>query len=460
MDVNEDIWRLRGGPQDIFLRTSSGWPYPVIVGGEGIWLIDDQGKRYLDVSSGPVASNLGHGHAGVIAAMHAQVDKLAFASSRVARTTENVSFAEQLAAMAGPGFERAFLVSSGSEAVDAAIKFARVAAVRRGETARTRLISLMPSYHGATLGSIAVGGDLSQTAMFDGMVTLSEKLRAPLSYRPANGQTAAQDEAAILDELDQIIARLGPDNLLAMIFEPVGGLATGANVLSDQFLTGIGQRVQAAGGLVIHDEVMSGGGRCGTFLTSHRPGVPRADIAVLAKGLGAGYAPLGAMLVSKDLNDLVVAGGGFTFGHTYSANPISCATGLAVLEALQQDKLMENAMRRGEQLRIGMARLAERHPCIGDVRGRGLLMAVELVSNRRTKTTFTSDIDAPSKMRALGLEEGLTIYARSTNGGAFGEWFMLAPPLTVRDEEVEDLLERLDRTLARFSAFVNQEQPQ
>ncbi|ODT16897.1 MAG: hypothetical protein ABS35_27090 [Kaistia sp. SCN 65-12] len=432
-----------------------------MVAGEGIWLIDDKGRRYIDASSGPVASNLGHGHAGVVSAIHKQVDKLVFASSRVARTTENVSFADRLTAMAGPGFERAFLVSSGSEAIDAAIKFARVTAVKRGQTERTRLISLMPSYHGATLGSIAVSGDLNQASMFEGMVSLSEKLRAPLSYRRGDAPDAAErDEDAVFDELDQIIARIGSGSLLAMVVEPVGGLATGANVLSDRFLTGISQRVRAVGGMVIHDEVMSGGGRCGTFLTCHRPNVPNPDIAVLAKGLGAGYAPLAAMLVSKTLNDQVVAGGGFSFGHTYSANPISCAVGMAVLNALQDDNLMANAEQRGEQLRAGVARLAARHACIGDIRGRGLLLAVELVSDRATKATFGSKVSAPSLVRALGLEEGVTIYARSTNGGAFGEWFMLAPPLTITETEVEDLLERLDRTLDRFSTHLSQENPQ
>lgn len=447
---NSPPWSMRGGPQDIFLRSDPNWPYPVIVAGNGIWLQDEEGNRYLDVSSGPVASNLGHAHSGVTAALHAQVDRLTFASSRVARTAENIAFADRLTALAGTGFERAFLVSGGSEAIDAAIKFARVHAVRTGQPARQCLISLLPSYHGGTLGCVAVSGDLAQAAMFEGMVTLSEKLRAPLSYRPVGGKTPEEDEADVLSDLDALIARIGPDRLLALVLEPVGGLATGANVLSDRFLAGVHSRIRAAGGLVIHDEVMSGGGRTGTFLTCHRRGVPAPDIAVLAKGIGAGYAPLGVMMVSAEATDRVLAGGGFTFGHTAAANPISCAVGMAVLDALVGEDLMAKAVMRGQQLRDGVERLKARHPTVGDVRGRGLLMAVELVSDRATKASFPLAFDTPAHIRRIGFSEGLTIYARRTNNGRFGEWFMLAPPLTITEAESEDLLLRLDRTLFRF----------
>ena len=447
---NSPPWSTRGGPQDIFLRPDTNWPYPVIVAGNGIWLEDEEGNRYLDVSSGPVASNLGHAHPGVTAAMHSQVDRLTFASSRVARTMENIAFAERLTKLAGPGFERAFLVSGGSEAIDAAIKFSRVHAVRCGQEARQCLISLIPSYHGGTLGCVAVSGDLAQAGMFEGMITLSEKLRAPLSYRPANGRSAEEDEASVLSDLDALIKRIGPDRLLALVLEPVGGLATGANVLSDRFLAGVHSRIRSAGGLVIHDEVMSGGGRTGTFLTCHRKSVPVPDIAVLAKGLGAGYAPLGIMMVSAEATDRVLAGGGFTFGHTAAANPISCAVGMAVLDALERDDLMAKAALRGQQLRDGLERLMARHPTIGDVRGRGLLMAVELVADRAAKIPFPLAFDTATHIRRIGLSEGLTIYARRTNNSNFGEWFMLAPPLTITEAETEDLLFRLDRTLFRF----------
>jgi adenosylmethionine-8-amino-7-oxononanoate aminotransferase len=282
------------------------------------------------------------------------------------------------------------------------------------------------------------------------MITLSEKLRAPLSYRPLNGKSPEEDEEAVLSDLDVLIARIGAERLLALVLEPVGGLATGANVLSNRFLSGVHGRVRAAGGLMIHDEVMSGGGRTGTFLTCHRKGVPAPDIAVLAKGLGAGYAPLGVMMVSAEATDRVLAGGGFTFGHTAAANPISCAVGLAVLDALEEEGLMEKAVERGQQLRAGMERLMARHPVIGDVRGRGLLMAVELVADPAAKAPFPSSFDAPAQFRRLGFLEGLTIYARRTNNGHFGEWFMLAPPLTITEAETDDLLVRLDRTLIRF----------
>jgi adenosylmethionine-8-amino-7-oxononanoate aminotransferase len=171
---------------------------------------------------------------------------------------------------------------------------------------------------------------------------------------------------------------------------------------------------------------------------------------VLAKGLGAGYAPLGVMMVSAEATDRVLAGGGFTFGHTAAANPISCAVGMAVLDALVREDLMAKAVMRGQQLRNGIERRMARHPIVGDVRGRGLLMAVELVADRATKASFPLAFDTPAHIRRIGFSEGLTIYARRTNNGHFGEWFMLAPPLTITEAETEDLLLRLDRTLFRF----------
>lgn len=449
-----EAWANRGGPQDVFYQYDAQWAYPVITSGKGIYLQDDLGRRYMDVSSGPVASNLGHGHEKIIAAMKRQLDGLTYAYARVARTRENIALADRLSAIAGRGFERALFVSGGSEAMDMALKFLRVAALANGEARRTQILSLMPSFHGGTLATLAISGDAAQDALFAPMAIFSERIPAPLSYRSPDSMTPAENDARILDLIRQTIERVGAENVLAFAVEPVGGLATGANVLSDDFMIGVRDICRRNGIFVIHDEVMSGAGRTGSFLTAHRLPAARPDVVVLAKGVSAGYTPLGVMLTSAALADKVADGAGFNYAHTANANPIACAVGLAVLDEIDKPELTVNVEARSRQLREGLQQMAKRLPTIGDVRGLGLLMAVELVRDQSSKAMFPKDIPVTSLVRRIGLENGLMIYTRRTNGGRFGEWFMVSPPLNTTETEASEILLRLEKTLNTFTDAV------
>ncbi len=245
--------------------------------------------------------------------------------------------------------------------------------------------------------------------------------------------------------------------MLAIFFEPVGGVASGANVLSTRFLKRIRAICDQHRILMVFDEVMSGAGRTGKFLTSlYHPGA-KPDIVVLAKGIGSGYVPLGIMLAPARLVDDLADRTGYNYGHTSNANPLAMAAGLAVLEELDEGKLIDNAAAVGDYFKAELWKLAKRHPVIGDVRGKGLLMAVEIVTDPRTKVPFSAEINAPAAVRRHGLDHGLMIYARRTNAGKYGDWFMASPPLITTRGEIDDIVQRLDRTLADFtSAAVKQ----
>lgn len=448
---NEQVWQDPGGPQDLFFTRDRDWLMPRIVRGEDIYLWDDGGNRYIDVSSGPVASNLGHGNERITNAIKRQLDKLEFSYCRVSRTDENIALADALAAQAGPGFERAFFVSGGSEAIDMAIKFARQVAWSRGDRERNRLFSLMPSYHGGTMGALALSGDLAVQEIFADLVVVPERIDAPLTYRPPNGLTQKDNEDRILSAFESRIEAVGPESCLALFVEPVGGLATGCNVLSGRFLRGLRGICDRHGLLLVFDEVMAGAGRTGEFLAAHHHRDALPDIVVLAKGIGAGYTPLGVMLASSDIVDALATTTGFNFGHTAAANPIACAVGLAAIEELESRNLIHNAAETGAYFRAGLERLAKSSAVVGDVRGKGLLLAVEIVSDKTSKSPFGGSVKAPDAIRRHGFDHGLTIYARRTNNGRFGDWIMTSPPLITTQAQADEILNRLEKTLSGFA---------
>lgn len=449
MADNVQTWAAAGGPQDVFYARDSAWPYPLIVDGDGVRLVDKDGRRYLDISSGPVASNLGHRNARVVEAIRSQVGRLSFAYSRVARTQENIAFSADLCAMTGPGLERCFLASGGSEAMDMALKFARVAVVARGETNRTRIFSLMPSYHGGTLATLAISGDQTLDSLFAGMAVFAERVPAPLSYRPLPGLSTSDNEQRILQLLEQGILAGNPQKALALVVEPVGGTATGANVLSAHFLGEAVAICRRHGLFVIFDEVMSGAGRTGSFLAAGDANA-RPDVLVLAKGLSAGYQPLGAMLASQELVDSLAETRGFNFAHTANANPLACTVGSAVLAELRERDLIAHARALGQYIREQLEDVQRRVPVIGDVRGRGLLMAIEVVQDRARKQPFPPEVNALAAIRYVGLQHGLMIYARRINNGRFGDWFMVSPPLVTTFAEADEMIHCLELTLRDF----------
>lgn len=450
LEVHNDAWDRPGGPQDVFALEDPDWPLPRIVRGDNIYLFDQAGNRYIDVSSGPVASNLGHNNRRVIEKIKEQAETLCFAYCRVARTNENIALAEKLALTAGTGYERAFFVSGGSEGIDTAIKFARQWAFANGEVDRKKIVSLMPGYHGSLISTIGIGGDEVPIKVFDGMMQVSEKIPAPLTYRPPEGLSQEENEDRIIGLFQATLERVGPTNVLAFIYEPVGGVATGCNVLSNRFLTAIRQACNAHGIMMIADEVMAGAGRTGKFLAVHHTPDAMPDLIVLAKGVGAGYTPLGIMLAPAEKVDRLARMTGYPYGHTAAANPLSCAVGLAALEETLERDLIGNAARVGAYLQERLKALSDEVPVIGDVRGRGLLLATEVVADPATKERFPADVSAPDIIRRLAFNHGLTIYGRRTNNGRFGDWIMTAPPLIITESQVDDMVERFGATLKDF----------
>lgn len=440
-----------------FTRPPGAPRLPRIARGEGIWLIDTEGNRYLDASSGPVASNLGHGHPRILAAMEAQARQAVFAYPSQFESAANLEFAERLARLAGPGFDRAFVVSGGSEAVESAIKFARQHAVVTGQEARWKVIGRQPGYHGNTLGALAVSGDEHAHEVFGPLMRAVPRVPAPLSYRVPPNHTVESYARACAAALEEAILREGPETVLAFIMEPVGGLATGALVAPNSYYEAVRQICTRHGVTLIFDEVMSGAGRTGRFLAADHWPAARPDIAVLAKGLSAGYAPLGAALVSEQMVRVVAEAGGFMHGFTYNAHVMGCAIGAAVLCEVEEADLVGNAARMGELLRQRLETLAARNPLIGDIRGKGLLMAIELVADSQTKRMIPLEKVAPERVKQLALRRGLALYCRRTSRGAYGDWLMLSPPLTIRAEEIDILAERLGAVLDDYASELRAE---
>lgn len=444
------LYPSTGGSQDIFHLRSAQVPLPLIVRASGVRMWDDAGNEYIDVSSGPVVSNIGHGNPRVADAMAAQARQVDFAYARVARHQPNIDYARRLAELAGPGFERVCFASGGSEAMEIAIKLVRQHVVVRGQSQRRKLISCEPAYHGSTVATMGLAGDERLRVFLDGFGVMAERVPAPLSYR-VPGNLSVEDHARqCAERLEEKIAALGPENVLAFVIEPVGGLASGCLVPHPTYFRMVRDICTRHGVYLIFDEVMSGVGRTGKFLAAHHQPDAMPDIVAIAKGLGSGYAPLGAVLAPTAMVDEIAIRTGFNFMHTYAANPISCAVGLAVLDEYDRLDLIRCAAERGASLRARLEALQERVACIGDIRGRGLLMAVEIVASRSDKRSYPVELAVIDRVRTLALANGLMIYSRQTAGGKYGDWFMVSPPLTITEAECDELVSRLEATLQAF----------
>lgn len=424
---------------------------PVLAEARGIYMWDVDGKRYLDGSSGAMVSNIGHSNPRVIDAMRRQMEKSTFGYRLHFETEPSERLAAKVASLSPEGMEKVFFVSGGSEAVESAIKLARQYAVTVGQGSRWKVISRFPSYHGSTLGALALTGYAPLSDPFAPMMQAMPKIPAPRAYLdglamddPATGQHyAAMLEACILEE--------GPETVLAFIQEPIGGASTGALVPPAGYMQAVREICDRYGILLIHDEVMSGGGRTGKFMGGEHFGVA-PDIIAISKGFGAGYAPLGAMIASDRLINPVLDAGGFLHGHTYAGNPLACAAGLAVLEEIETDDLMGNAARVGAVLKSRLQNLMQRYSFIGDVRGEGLLLAFELVSDRQTMQPLPKALNAYSELVELAYAEGLIIYSRRTRGGIDGDHFLVCPPMITSVDQVDEIIDMLTSALDKFAA--------
>lgn len=421
---------------------------PRVARGEGVFLWDANGKRYLDATAGAVVANIGHGNPRVLAAMTEQASKVTFAYPRFFESEHNIALADSVCALAGNGLDRAFFVSGGSEANEAAIKLARQYAVVTGQGSRAKVISRDPSYHGSTLGALAVTGDANTLNLYGPMVRPMPKVPAPLSYRIPDGHTVESHEKACADALEQTILREGPDTVLAFILEPIGGLSTGAVVSSAAYFQRVREICDRHGVLVIFDEIMSGAGRTGAFLAAHHWEGARPDLVTLAKGLAAGYTPLGCLLAPNRMVEAIAGAGGFVHGHTYFTNPLSCAVARAVVDEVVRHDLVTRARDMGELLMARLRDIASRSPIVGDVRGKGLLTAIEIVSDKAKRSQLPIAFNAPARLTEHGLKHGIALYNRRANLGAFGDLQMITPPLTITEAEIDELAELLEKSLA------------
>lgn len=423
---------------------------PRLARAEGIYLWDVNGKRYLDGSSGAMVSNIGHSNPRVLEAMKRQMDKSTFAYRLHFENDPAEDLGALIASRMPPGLDRIFFVSGGSEATESCLKLARQYAMATGQSKRSKIISLFPSYHGSTLGATAVTGMQQFVEPFRDMIRVMPKIPAATCYLDRDKLSHEERGLRYAEYLREELIRQGPETVLAFMMEPVGGASTGALVPPDSWFARIKEICREYGILLIVDEVMTGAGRTGRFLASEWWDL-KPDILAMAKGIGAGYAPLGAMVADRGIVNAVQKAGGYAHGFTSAGNPLSCAAGLAVLQELFGRNLMENAERQGRNLRARLSSLMKRYPFIGDVRGKGLLLAFELVRDRHSMEPLDPGLQAHIHLVEEAYRRGLIIYSRRTRGGIVGDHFMVAPPLIIDDSQVEELLELLVASLDAFA---------
>jgi adenosylmethionine-8-amino-7-oxononanoate aminotransferase len=438
---------------NLFYQTKSS--RPVLDRADGIYMWDVNGKRYIDGSSGAMVSNIGHSNPAVLGAMRAQMEKSTFGYRLHFQTEASETLAARVAALAPAAMNKVFFVSGGSEAVESTLKLARQYVLTQGQSQRFKVISRYPSYHGCTLGALAITGYAPMTAPFDPLMQRMPKVPAPRAY--LDGLDAADPATGLFyaNMLEAEILEQGPETVLAFIVEPVGGASTGALVPPAGYMQRIREICTQYGVLLIHDEVMTGGGRTGRFFGAEHWGV-EPDLIAVSKGFGGGYVPLGAMIARDDIVEAVMACGGFIHGFTYAGNPLACAAGLAVLDQIETQDMTGNAARMGELLTARLNGLMQRYPLIGDVRGKGLLTAFELMTDRNTKAPLPANLNAHARLVDIAYDNGLIIYSRRTRGGTSGDHFLVCPPLIVTEAQLDDITERLDRSLSSYMAEIPQ----
>lgn len=420
---------------------------PIIDHAQGVWMWDRDGKKYLDGCSGAVVSNIGYGNPRILEAVQDQAAKTFFAYRTQFENEPACRLSERLASVSAPHLSKVFFVSGGSEAVETAVKLCRQYFYARGEGSRYMFISREPSYHGCTLGALALTSYAPLEAPFRPLLTPFPKIPAPTCYRCAFHKTYPSCGLCCAHALEEAILRAGPANVAAFIAEPVGGASTGALVPPDGYFDIIQQVCRRHGVLLILDEVMTGFGRTGKLFAYEHWGV-EADVVALSKGMSAGYYPLGAVLSRAEIVDEVVGKGGFSHGFTYAGNPMACAVGLEVLTIITEKNLSDNAARMGRVLKPALAAMAGRHPIIGQVRGKGLLLAIELVADPATREPYPAERQAALMLTDEAFARGLIVYPRRSIHGLAGDHVLIAPPLIISEDECHEILNRLEDALS------------
>jgi adenosylmethionine-8-amino-7-oxononanoate aminotransferase len=418
---------------------------PVAVAGRGVFIRDSAGREYLDASGGAAVSCLGHGHPDVLAAMHAQIDSLAYAHTSFFTSQPAEALADELVRTAPAGMSHVYFVSGGSEAVEAALKMARQYFVEIGQPQRAKFVARRQSYHGNTLGALAVGGNQWRRAQFGPLLIDVEHVSPCYPYRDQRpGETPEAYGRRLADELDHTIRRLGADKVIGFVAETIGGATAGVLVPVPGYFKAVREVCDRHGVLLILDEVMAGMGRSGTLHASEQEGIV-PDLVTIAKGLGGGYQPIGAVLAQKKIVDAMSAGSGFfQHGHTYLGHPVACAAALAAQRVIARDGLLAKVRERGAQFgRLLCEKLGD-HPHVGDIRGRGLFWGVELVTDRASKAVFDPAAKLHAGIKREGMARGLMVYPMGgTIDGARGDHVLLAPPFIVEEEHLATIADRL-----------------
>ncbi|MDZ7590608.1 MAG: aspartate aminotransferase family protein [Rubrivivax sp.] len=430
---------------------------PVAVGARGVEIFDSAGRAYIDASGGAAVSCLGHAHPDVLAAMHAQIDRLAYAHTSFFTTEVAEALADHLVATAPAGMSHAYFVSGGSEAMEAALKMARQYFVETGQPQRTRFIARRQSYHGNTLGALAVGGNAWRRRQFAPLLIDVTHVSPCYEYRDRRAdETPQQYGARLVQELSDAIDGIGGENVIAFVAETVVGATAGALVPVPGYLQGVRELCTRHGILLILDEVMCGMGRTGTLHACEAEGVV-PDLLAIAKGLGGGYQPIGAVLAQQRIVESFQRGSGlFQHGHTYIGHAVACAAALAVQQVIERDRLLEAVQRQGHGLGERLQAAFGQHPFAGDLRGRGLFRGIELVADRETKTPFDPALKLHAHIRREAMARGLMVYPMGgTIDGRLGDHVLLAPPFIVSDADLDRIVERLQAALAAALTAVN-----
>ncbi|WP_322012062.1 aspartate aminotransferase family protein [Paraburkholderia sp. J12] len=418
---------------------------PVAVAGEGIEIIDSTGKRYIDASGGAAVSCLGHSNARVIGAIKRQAEQLPYAHTSFFTTEAAEQLADHLVAAAPEGLEHVYFVSGGSEAIEAALKLARQYFVENGELARRHFIARRQSYHGNTLGALAIGGNAWRREPFLPILIESHHVSPCYAYRERlAGESDEAYAQRLADELEHKILELGPETVAAFVAETVVGATAGAVPPVREYFRKIRAVCDRYGVLLILDEIMSGMGRTGYLYACDEDGVA-PDLLTIAKGLGAGYQPIGATLVSQRIYDTITGGSGyFQHGHTYIGHATACAAALEVQRVIAEEKLLENVLARGEQLRANLRERYADHPWVGDVRGRGLFVGVELVKDRESRATFDPALKLHAAIKREAFARGMMVYPMGgTVDGRNGDHVLLAPPFICTAQDIDTIAGRL-----------------
>jgi adenosylmethionine-8-amino-7-oxononanoate aminotransferase len=419
---------------------------PKAVGGEGVWLMSEDGRRILDGSGGAAVSCLGHQHPRVLDAMAKQASKLAYAHTGFFSSEPAEALADLLVGEEPGGLAYAYFVSGGSEAIEASIKLARQYFIECGQPRRQHFIARRQSYHGNTLGALAAGGNAGRREPYAPLLSSAFSHVTPaFAYREKRDHESEADFVARLAaELEAEFQRLGPDTVAAFIAEPVVGATAGCVPAPDGYFRAVRDICTRHGALLILDEVMCGMGRTGTTHTWEQEGIA-PDIQAIAKGLGGGYQPIGATLAHGRIIDTIRQGsGGFQHGHTYLAHPIACAAALEVQRIIGEEHLLDRVRDLGHHLERRLTDRFGNHRHVGDIRGRGLFQAIELVADRATREPFDPALKLSQRVTTAAFEGGLACYpGGGTKDGRRGDHVLLAPPYIATSDDIDMIVDRL-----------------